>query len=210
MKAREVLVKICRDCPRFVQSVRQAILGGLSLRWIPVSSPSLPTNPLQGWSCRDAPGDHILVNIYGPYTNWKGFWDWLDSCGLLFIQSVILAGDLNLTMEDGEIWGQKSKKDPLSGYFKDLFTNNSLKDIIPCPVSPTWRNGRCGAEGISKRLDRFLVHLCACEKLRNTKSWTFFSETSDHATIFLSGLERRNLSVFHLNWIACGSKNGTS
>lgn len=42
-----------------------------------------------------------------------------------------MAGDLNLTMEDGEIWGQKSKQHPLSGYFKDLFTNNSLKDIIP-------------------------------------------------------------------------------
>lgn len=87
MKAREVLVKICRDCPRFVQSVRQAILGGWSLRWIPVSSPSLPTNPLQGLSCRDAPGDHTLdcaLSIYMVHIQIeKGFgtdWTLVASC----------------------------------------------------------------------------------------------------------------------------------
>lgn len=100
VKAREVLVKICPDCPRFVQSVRQAILGDWSLCGIPVSSPSLCTNPLQGWSCRDTPGDHTLdyaLSIYMAHIqiekvfgtdwtlvascsfnllSWQGIWTW--------------------------------------------------------------------------------------------------------------------------------------
>jgi hypothetical protein len=66
----------------------------------------------------------------------------------------ILAGDLNLTLSSGEIWGGASSLGSLASFFNTYFHKNKLIDIVPGKVVPTWRNGRAGADFIAKRLDR--------------------------------------------------------
>ena len=77
--------------------------------------------------------------------------------GLLNIPNLILAGDLNLTLNAAEIWGKKSSIDPLGPHFKHRFSFVDLVDIAPPYASPPWRNGRTGDEGISKMLDGFML-----------------------------------------------------
>ena len=77
--------------------------------------------------------------------------------GLLSIPNLILAGDLNLTLNVAEIWGKKSSIDPLGPHFKHIFSSVDLVDIAPSCVGPTWRNGRTRDEGISKSLNHFLI-----------------------------------------------------
>ena len=44
-----------------------------------------------------------ILNIYGPYSNRKLFWDQLVDSGLLLDLSLILAGDLNFTTSLSEV-----------------------------------------------------------------------------------------------------------
>ena len=71
--------------------------------------------------------------------------------------NLILAGDLNLTLNGSEIWGSKAQPDPLGPYFTKLFSDHHLADVAPSCAGPTWRNGRMGDEGICKRLDIFFL-----------------------------------------------------
>jgi hypothetical protein len=64
---------------------------------------------------------------------------------------LILAGDLNFTLNSNEIWGLAALIDPLSLYFKELFDNSSLVDVALAELAPTWRNG-----SIAKDLIDFL------------------------------------------------------
>jgi hypothetical protein len=98
-----------------------------------------------------------LLNVYGPCTGRKEFWQRLDDLGLLAAENLILAGDLNLTTNNFEIWGDSAQSDPLSSFFQQIFYKNALIDLKPPEILPTWRNGRQGSAHISKRLDRFLV-----------------------------------------------------
>ena len=75
--------------------------------------------------------------------------------GLLSLPNLILAGDLNLTLNASEIWGTRAQLDPLGPFFSKLFSDHHLVDVAPSYAGPTWRNGRMGEEGISKRLDCF-------------------------------------------------------
>ena len=93
-----------------------------------------------------------ILNCYGPYHNRDSFWNVVASGGLLSLPNLILAGDLNLTLSASEIWGSKALSDPLSPYFSKLFSDHNLVDVAPPYAGPTWRNGRIGEEGISKRL----------------------------------------------------------
>jgi hypothetical protein len=97
-----------------------------------------------------------LLNVYGPCTGRKDFWQRLDDLGLLAAENLILAGDLNLTTSNFEFWGDSALPDPLSSFFQQLFFKNALIDLKPPELLPTWRNGRQGSAHISKRLDRFL------------------------------------------------------
>lgn len=82
----------------------------------------------------------ILRGITHSITHYQFIWSiyklkrFLGLIGLLWppVRSISYLGRGSEPDNGGwEIWGQKSKQHPLSGYFKDLFTNNSLKDIIP-------------------------------------------------------------------------------
>ena len=70
--------------------------------------------------------------------------------GLLSLPNLVLAGDLNLTLNGSEVWGAKAHIDPLGPFFSQLFSSYQLVDIAPPCAGPTWRNGRFGEEGISK------------------------------------------------------------
>ena len=91
-----------------------------------------------------------MLNTYGPCNYRRLFWDILHKVGLLVVEDLILVGDLNLTTSSEEIWGENAWVDPLSPYFKQLFSKNHLVDSTPDEVVPTWRNRRSRSEGISK------------------------------------------------------------
>ena len=85
--------------------------------------------------------------------------------GLLNLNNLILAGDLNLTLNNSEVWGEKARLDPLGPFFTNLFSSHQLVDIAPIVAGPTWRNGCSSADGISKHLDRFLLSTNLLEHL---------------------------------------------
>jgi hypothetical protein len=78
------------------------------------------------------------------------FWDRVQAKGLLTLDSLILAGDLNFTTSIEEVWGADAIIDPLGGYFTDLFAKNQLVDVQSAELVPTWRNGRLGSQSIQK------------------------------------------------------------
>ena len=114
---------------------------------------------MRGWSL-----PFSILNVYGPYLHRDTFWNVVASGGLLSTPNLILAGDLNFTLSASEIWGAKAIVDPLGPTLSTLFSAHHLVDIAPSCAGPTWRNGRAGEAGISKRLDRFLLsdHLISC------------------------------------------------
>ena len=78
-----------------------------------------------------------LLNTYGPCVDWRSFWERLDHLGLLEVKDLIIVGDLNLMTSSKDIWGEKEKADPLSNFFKQLFSKNTLVDLEPVEVLPT-------------------------------------------------------------------------
>ena len=58
-------------------------------------------------------------------------------------------------------------------------------DLAPLCVGPTWRNGHAGAEGISKRLDRFLISASLIPSLGIHRVWTQCADISDQYPIVL-------------------------
>ena len=87
----------------------------------------------------------------------ENFWELVRRSGFLSSPNLILGGDLNLTLKASETWGDRAVIDPLFTHFHHFFDSLGLMDIDPPNSSPTWRNGRVGNNGISKRLDRFLI-----------------------------------------------------
>jgi hypothetical protein len=115
----------------------------------------------------------------------KNFWDKVVSRGMLAHKNLIVAGDLNFTVSAGEVWGDTTHLDPLAGYFKDIFQENRLVDILPDEVVPTWRNGRSRCEGISKRLDRVYLSEDLLSNAGRHRSWVSYPYLSDHAHVLL-------------------------
>jgi hypothetical protein len=101
------------------------------------------------------------------------------------VKDIIIAGDMNLTTSTEEIWGEKARPDPLSIFFKQLFTKNNLVDLAPVEVLPTWRNGRSGTDGIEKHLDRFLVVDGLITSHCRIHAWVDLPYLLDHAPICL-------------------------
>ena len=105
--------------------------------------------------------------------------------GLLLIPNLVLAGNLNFTIGVAEIWGGESLLDPLAHFFSHLIVDNGLVDLAPPYAGPTWRNGRGGVEGISKRLDRFPISSSLVPSLLIHRVWTVPSEVSNHYPVCL-------------------------
>ena len=96
------------------------------------------------------------------HNNRLDFWNKVLDGGIFSLPNLLLVGDLNLTLSSYEVWGTHAHLDLLSSYFLRLFSCNNMVDLCQYVPSPTWRNGRFGIDGISKRLDRFLVLISSC------------------------------------------------
>ena len=98
-----------------------------------------------------------ILNCYGPYLNRVSFWNNVVAGGIFGQPNLILDGDLNFTLTDADIWGKKTRLDPLAPYFSQLLKDSNMIDVPPICAGPTWRNGCVGDEGIIKSLDIFLA-----------------------------------------------------
>lgn len=105
--------------------------------------------------------------------------------GIFNYPNLILAGDLNFTTSDLEIWGEHTRRDHLSLYFSKHLDSMNMVDLIPSKIGPTWRNGRASFDGVSKRLDRFLTYFTLVPSLGCYKSWIQPSEISYHYSVCL-------------------------
>lgn len=76
-----------------------------------------------------------------PYTRKKVLWNRAPDIELLDLSSLIVARDLNLTLDIKEILGDKAKYDFLEPHFRTFFNSLSLRDITPHKLVPTWSNG---------------------------------------------------------------------
>ena len=137
-----------------------------------------------------------FLNCYGPYCHHEYFWEAVVQGGFLNLPNLVLAGDLNLTLNGSEVWGKKALTDPLGPYFTHLFSSHQLIDIAPVYAGPTWRNGRSGDDGISKRLDRFLLSSSLLDLFPWHSFWAYPSSILDHFPVILEWKESTSLCVY--------------
>jgi hypothetical protein len=62
-----------------------------------------------------------FLNVYGPCTDRKKFWEKVDGRGLLAHGDLIVVGDMNFTINSEEVWGATTLVDPLAVFFKEFF-----------------------------------------------------------------------------------------
>jgi hypothetical protein len=103
------------------------------------------------------------------------------------------------------VWGNLAQSDPLAHYFSNILINSVLLDVQPTQLAPTQRNGRDGLDGISKRLDWFLIDENLLGNHRNIQSWIINSSISDHNPICLQ-IEKTSRKLappfkFNSSWI---------
>ena len=132
-----------------------------------------------------------LLYCYGPYINQESFWNAISRGGLLSLPNLVLAGDLNLTLNASEIWGTRAQLDPLGPFFSKLFSDHKLVDVAPSYAGPTWRNGRMGEDGISKRLDGFVLSDQLISSLPRHRVWAHRCGISDHFPVLLEWREQQ-------------------
>ena len=100
-----------------------------------------------------------LFNIYAPnsYAEKKVCWNllWEERSNLL--GNVILAGDLNIILNQDEKRGGSLIRDPIREIVEDTMSEWDLMDVKPASGNYTWNNKRIGPGHIAARLDRFLV-----------------------------------------------------
>jgi endonuclease/exonuclease/phosphatase family metal-dependent hydrolase len=124
-----------------------------------------------------------LINVYGPCTGRRLFWENLEAKGLLDLSNLILAGDLNFSTGVDEVWGVSALIDPHATFFRDLFLRHHLVDVKPAEVVPTWCNCRFGVDGIQKILDRVYSSAELLNDLALFRSWVELPFISDHAPV---------------------------
>ena len=94
-----------------------------------------------------------LVVVWNPKTC---FFKPFMTCDGILLEGKGPVVDLNLTLHSFENQESVSPFDPLDDYFLDLFKKHQLVDIFPSKITPTWKRKQ-GGEGVSKRLDCFLM-----------------------------------------------------
>jgi exonuclease III len=147
-----------------------------------------------------------LLNCYAPYKEREFFWQHILDSGLLSEEGIIVGGDLNFTLSAREVWGNLARSDPLADYFSNILITMGLVDVQPTQLAPTWRNGRVGLAGISKRLDRFLIDENILGNHSKIRSWIINSSISDHNPICLQ-IEKTSQKFtppfkFNSSWIS--------
>jgi hypothetical protein len=116
-------------------------LGGLLVSWDPnmfeITLFLCCGGILLTCTCLELNQSVTLLNVYGPFIEKKDLWEKVVVKGLLECKSLILVGDLNLTCEAGDLWGEKVHMDPLSAFFKEIFNEARLIDLAPDVMVPT-------------------------------------------------------------------------
>jgi len=98
-----------------------------------------------------------ILNLYGPYQERAPFWEALGHKSFLKCEKLILGGDLNFALGEGESWGTSARPDPLIYFFNHMLWRIELINIPPIRLCSTWRNKRVGEDKIEKRLDHFMA-----------------------------------------------------
>jgi endonuclease/exonuclease/phosphatase family metal-dependent hydrolase len=109
----------------------------------------------------------------------------VEASGILDQKDLIIVGDLNFTTSSAKDWGHNALQDSLVGFFKSLFFKNSLVDVAPTEIVPTWRNDRARIDSISKRLDMIYIAEDILATTQRFRTWVHYPFLSDHAPVFL-------------------------
>lgn len=115
--------------------------GGLAVlwdpRWINAKAYSclvgiLISAHVRGLKCRIN-----ILNIYAPFRNKSDYWDRLFASEVFDIDSLLVAGDMNITFSSDEIWGKGKKVDPIAPMVRNEFLMRNFIDILPSTIIPT-------------------------------------------------------------------------
>jgi len=68
------------------------------------------------------------------------------------------------------VWGSKAILGHMVEFFKGIFHDHGLVDIVPIKYVPTWCNRRGGSKSIEKRLDRVFMSEDIVSSVRRYKS----------------------------------------
>lgn len=126
-----------------------------------------------------------ILNVYAPYKNRSIFWDCLFESEILDVESLLIAGDLNITLSRDEIWGNNKNQDAIAVKIRNEFLCRNYIDILPAKILPTWENGRIGSAYVAKRIDRFILHASVIDILGMPFSTIENIFISDHRPIIL-------------------------
>ena len=108
--------------------------------------------------------------------------------------NVIIAGDLNVILNQEEKRGGTVVRDPIREYVDELIMDWGVSDIIPAKEKFTWSNKRLGPGHIAARLDRFLVQGSFLLLGLNASSKILAFGGSDHKPILLELRKYQNLN----------------
>jgi hypothetical protein len=186
-------------CPSWMVSAVSSMgkSGGLLVAWNPILFDLQPFICVGGILLT---GIHLpdnkrisFINAYGSCSGRRSFWEKVEAKGLLSMDALILAGDLNFTTSFDEVWGVGALMDPLAGFFKELFAKNHLVDIQPAELCQLGAMAEAGVRGYKSVWIEFLFqHLFLGDTVRY-RSWVELPFISDHAPVIFQmdyGLKR--------------------
>eukprot|EP00253_Pinus_taeda_P020761 PITA_20761 len=196
-----------------VATEANSLSGGLAVLWDPVWIKAKAFKCCAGIMMSALVRGHAfilnLLNVYAPCRNRSPFWERLFASEILDIDSLLLAGDLNVTLSPDECWGNCRKRDSLSDKLRLGFLSRNLVDVKPDHMKPTWENGRTTQAHIAKRIDHFLIKASVIEKWGMPFSSIANEYSSDHRPIVLEWreLQYRREYYFKFNRIFLEDKS---
>ena len=121
-------------CALSSNGLSRGILSGWNLKLLRCKSFHTIAGILLKASIRGSTSSISILNCYGPYLNREFFRNVVATGGLLSLPNLILAGDLNFTLNASKIWGTRAQLDPLGPFFSKLFSDHHLVDVAPSIV----------------------------------------------------------------------------